>query len=460
MAGWRWLFLLEGLPTLVLAVVMYRLLPRSPETADFLSPSERRALIQRIEQHNRNEKAAEYYGSNGNGNSSAQTSSGGLKCVSSVACNLSAGGGVVKRSKARGAVESGDLIGRGDASTDGGPGCSTPGGTSSSSSSGNSNSSVSSVSSTWTAILPAITNKYVWYMGGIKFVRDIASFGLIFWAPTIVNTLLQEMNRPTGFAERLGVGPDVVSMAPYDGSDDGGGVGRSLLGAVMPLSADGHHSNGVAAVLLTALPFALAAAGGMALAHSSQRSGERFLHISMPYIATGCILALYTRAASRSPWLGFLALSLGVVGVYCGSGPSLSLVSELAAGPGLVVALPLYNSLGTLGGFLGPAIVGWLVQGAYNNVARNSSSTTTVIQSGGFGVSAMVLGSALCLAGLMVLALGAAMGRLPALQDARGAVSGSTSGSARADRDGGRGGSGAMMEDDSGNVAVLRKSFN
>ncbi|GIL50120.1 hypothetical protein Vafri_6431 [Volvox africanus] len=471
MAGWRWLFLLEGVPTLVLAVVMYRLLPRSPETADFLSPSERRALILRIEQHNRSHKIAD-----SNNSSSAQISGGGggggggggLKCVSSVAGNLGAGGVVIKRAKARGTLENGGGgINGGDAAAGGGGGCTTPGGAGGGSSSSSSDSSYSGVSSTWAAIQPAITNKYVWCMGAIKFVRDIASFGLIFWAPTIVNTLLQEMHRPAGIAERLGVGPGVVIRAPQvdegargeSGGD--GGVGRALLGAVLTLPAAGHHGSGVEAVLLTALPFALAAAGGMALAHSSQRSGERFLHISMPYIITGGILTLYTRAASQSPWLGFLALSLGVVGVYCGSGPSLSLVSELAAGPGLVVALPLYNSLGTLGGFLGPAIVGWLVQGAYNNAARDTSSTTAVIHGGGFGVSAMVLGSALCLAGFMVLALGATMGRLPAVRDARVAVGGSTSNSAQVDHGGCNGGSRAVMEEeDSENGTVLQRSLD
>ena len=43
---------------------------------------------------------------------------------------------------------------------------------------------------------------------------------------------------------------------------------------------------------------------------------------------------------------GFLVLSVGVVGVYSGSAPGLALLSELASGPGLVAALPLYNSSG------------------------------------------------------------------------------------------------------------------
>ena len=39
--GWRWIMILEGLPTFVLGVASWRLLPDSPETAYFLSPSEK-----------------------------------------------------------------------------------------------------------------------------------------------------------------------------------------------------------------------------------------------------------------------------------------------------------------------------------------------------------------------------------------------------------------------------------
>ncbi|KXZ42776.1 hypothetical protein GPECTOR_119g407 [Gonium pectorale] len=242
-------------------------------------------------------------------------------------------------------------------------------------------------------------------MGAIKFVRDIASFGIIFWAPTIVNALLQEMrDRGEG------------ALDAGDATAEGAGSGlashgaRRLAGAVMMSGhGHGHGGTGTAAVLLTALPFALAAAFGMALAHSSQRRGERFLHIALPYIIAGSVLVCYSGAATRSPWLGFAALSLGVVGVYGGSGPSLSLLSELAAGPGLVVALPLYNSLGTLGGFLGPSVVGLLLQ---RSAAAQGAAGHAPSAGGGFGPSAVMMGSAMILAGALVLMLGASLGRL------------------------------------------------
>ncbi|KFY42176.1 hypothetical protein V494_02541 [Pseudogymnoascus sp. VKM F-4513 (FW-928)] len=48
LAGWRWLFLLEGLPAIILAVVAVFGLPDYPQTTRFLTPEERNFLIQRL----------------------------------------------------------------------------------------------------------------------------------------------------------------------------------------------------------------------------------------------------------------------------------------------------------------------------------------------------------------------------------------------------------------------------
>ena len=64
-------------------------------------------------------------------------------------------------------------------------------------------------------------------------------------------------------------------------------VQRSADAAYDADGGGGSHGTGLAAVLLTSLPFAAAAGAGMALAHSSQRCGERFIHIGLPYLLTG-----------------------------------------------------------------------------------------------------------------------------------------------------------------------------
>ncbi|GFR50773.1 hypothetical protein Agub_g13038, partial [Astrephomene gubernaculifera] len=405
LAGWRWLFLLEGLPTLGLAVAMYRLLPRSPDTADFLTVAERKALVKRIQRHAERSSGGS---TNGTANSvqaddSSACNAGGSssKAVGGDA-TAAAGGGALKAR--RGVAAAGGC----SASNSSSSGTSCVG--SSKADGGVSGGGGGAAASSWSAVRLAVANKYVWYMGAVKFLRDIASFGLIFWAPTIVNALLHDMAHQSNATSLLHHAPANTTQTtqhPRNLHHDH----RHLLAQVQ--SSEGHGT-GAAAVLLTSLPFATAALVGMLLAHSSQRSGERFLHVAVPYILAGAALTLYAGAADRSPWLGFAALSVGVVGVYCGSGPTLALLAELAAGPGLVVALPLYNSLGTLGGFLGPSLVGWLVQRAQHAAAAagGKSGGAAAIRGGGFGVSAVVLGSACCLAGCLMLVLGGLLGRL------------------------------------------------
>lgn len=46
--GWRWIFIVEGLVTMVFAIVSRFLIVDWPETSKFLSESERSMLIQRL----------------------------------------------------------------------------------------------------------------------------------------------------------------------------------------------------------------------------------------------------------------------------------------------------------------------------------------------------------------------------------------------------------------------------
>lgn len=48
LSGWRWLFILEGLPALVLSVIALFFLPDYPETARMLTEEERKYLTERL----------------------------------------------------------------------------------------------------------------------------------------------------------------------------------------------------------------------------------------------------------------------------------------------------------------------------------------------------------------------------------------------------------------------------
>ncbi|KAJ9145473.1 Flap endonuclease 1 [Pleurostoma richardsiae] len=57
-SGWRWILIIEGLPTLVLSVLVLFLLPDDADTAPFLSGAERRAMVARYEREYGNTASA------------------------------------------------------------------------------------------------------------------------------------------------------------------------------------------------------------------------------------------------------------------------------------------------------------------------------------------------------------------------------------------------------------------
>ncbi len=59
-AGWQWLFVLEGLPAVILGVAVWLRLPDGPDAAAWLEPGERRALADLLERERR-EVAGRYF---------------------------------------------------------------------------------------------------------------------------------------------------------------------------------------------------------------------------------------------------------------------------------------------------------------------------------------------------------------------------------------------------------------
>ena len=54
--GWRWIFIIEGLLTIALAVVAFFFIPDWPETSKFLSSEERKLLLRRLREDSSNIK--------------------------------------------------------------------------------------------------------------------------------------------------------------------------------------------------------------------------------------------------------------------------------------------------------------------------------------------------------------------------------------------------------------------
>jgi ACS family tartrate transporter-like MFS transporter len=154
----------------------------------------------------------------------------------------------------------------------------------------------------------ALTHPTVWLLAVVMFCCQTGSYGLTFWVPTIVKEFS---------------GLDVFGTS-----------------------------------LLTAIPYVAAALGMLLVGWNSDRTGERFLHVAIPSLvgALGFVAVGYMTV----PALAMLALCVAAVGDYSTRGPFWALPGKFLVGSAAAGAIALINSMGALGGAIGPSTVGWL----------------------------------------------------------------------------------------------------
>jgi len=108
--------------------------------------------------------------------------------------------------------------------------------------------------------------------------------------------------------------------------------------------------------LITAIPYALAAAGMVLVGRRSDRTGERHLHLALPALAGAVGFIAVTRIGSTGPLVA--ALSLTAFGVLGWLGPFWSLPTAFLKEQAAAGGIALINSMGAVGGFVGPYLIG------------------------------------------------------------------------------------------------------
>jgi ACS family tartrate transporter-like MFS transporter len=108
---------------------------------------------------------------------------------------------------------------------------------------------------------------------------------------------------------------------------------------------------------LNALPGVVSVVTMMAWARSSDRSQERIFHAAIPCLV-GCF-GLVWAGYAHSALTVILALALASFGANGSKGPMWAVPSLFLSGVSAGAGIALINSLGNLGGFVGPELIGW-----------------------------------------------------------------------------------------------------
>ncbi|RYC33563.1 MFS transporter [Lichenibacterium minor] len=134
---------------------------------------------------------------------------------------------------------------------------------------------------------------------------------------------------------------------------------------------------------ISALPFLCTAVAMMLNARHSDRHGERRFHILVPAVLGGCGFVL--AALSTSPIVGLFGICVAAMGIWCANTVFWTVPMQIFSGVSAAAALGLINSIGNLGGFIGPYLTGWIRQA-----------------SGGYPAALITLGGALACFGVVV----------------------------------------------------------
>lgn len=248
LSGWRWMFLLEGLPAVLLGFSVLRLLPDGPADAPWLSPGERSLLASEL----------------------AGDLAGGL-----------AGG------QADGLAGSPTADAHGTGHNTG-----------------------------LARVLWALARDgRVWLLCLGYFALCVGMYGLVMWMPTLIGEILGP-----------GAGPEKVG-------------------------------------LLSAIPYLGGAAGMVLIGRRSDATQERRWHTAGPLFVSACgfLLALWPApAALFGPWWSLACFTVSTIGLWGMLGPFWTIPTGLLSGATAAGGIALINSVGNVGGFVGPTLVGYV----------------------------------------------------------------------------------------------------
>lgn len=160
-------------------------------------------------------------------------------------------------------------------------------------------------------------------------------------------------------------------------------IGIYGIGMWLPQIVTGFGATSFENGLLSACPYLLATAVMLIWSRRSDALGERRLHLSFAAMISGA--GFIASSQLTSPILALTAISVAAAFVFSASAVFWTLPTSFLAGSSAAVAIATINTVGNLGGFAGPYLVGWI-----------KAAT------GSFGPALMMLGFSTIAAGALI----------------------------------------------------------
>lgn len=246
LAGWMWLFIVTGLPAILLGITVRFCLPDRPRNATWLTQSEKTAVERMVEV----------------GSTANETADSNEVSVSGTAGGAKSTGGAETKSSAS------------------------------------------------SSFFETLKDIYVWRFAALYFTLTVSMYGFQLWLPQIIKA--------------------------FGSLDD------------------------TATALISAVPALFQALGMLVIAGHSDKTGERRYHIVLATVCT--FLGLGLSCFGDHAWLKLAGLSLAAFGIWGSVGPFWALTTNSLKRSSHATGIAVINSVGNLGGFVGPSIIGIVKQ--------------------------------------------------------------------------------------------------
>ena len=135
-------------------------------------------------------------------------------------------------------------------------------------------------------------------------------------------------------------------------------LGSYGIGIWLPLIVKEHHLSNLAVGFVSAVPYLFACLGMLAWAWYVDHRGGKIVNLTIT-----CLLAAIGLAGSvvtGSFVLGLVGLTVALIGVTAARAIFWTIPTRFLTGVAAAGGLAFINMIGTMGGFVGPAMMGWL----------------------------------------------------------------------------------------------------